>query len=226
MKNGLGKRIFIDISQGFLAGAMITIGCCVYLACDVKWVGAILFSVALLSICYLGFSLFTGKVGFILDNANPEGFSQLFLGLLGNSIATTVLGIAIGYALPNLNQTAFDLVLPKLDQALWQTLIRAIFCGILMYIAVAIYKDKKSPLGIVFCIPTFILCGFEHSIADMGYFAIAHHYSATAFGFIWMVILGNSIGALLFPAIKKLCDYKKAPKEVIEKEIEKEENSK
>lgn len=202
---------------------MITIGCCVYLACTVKWVGAILFSVALLSICYLGFSLFTGKVGFILDNANRNGFSELFLGLLGNAIATTALGIAVGYALPRLNQTASNLASLKFDQALWQTLIRAIFCGILMYVAVAIYKDKKSPLGIVFCIPTFILCGFEHSIADIGYFAIAHHYSASAFGFVWMVILGNSIGALLFPAIKKLCDFKKPKKE--DKDIEKEESS-
>ena len=209
MTNNLVRKIFADTLQGFMAGVMITVGCCVYLACDVKWVGAILFSVALLSICFMGYSLYTGKIGFISDNLNPDGFSQLLWGLFGNALATAVMGIMVGYAIPELSITAQALVLPKLNQALWQTLIRGVFCGILMYIAVAIYKDKKSPLGIVFCIPAFILCGFEHSIADMGYFAIAHHYSFSAFGFIWMVILGNTLGALLFPFLKKLSELSK-----------------
>ncbi len=70
-----------------------------------------------------------------------------------------------------------------------------------MYVAVAVYKEKKSIVGILFAIPVFILSGFEHSIADMGYFAIAGIYSAKAFGFIWLVILGNSIGALILPLL-------------------------
>ena len=44
-------RRFID---GVAAGVLIAIGGCVYLACDSKYVGAALFSVALLSICFKG----------------------------------------------------------------------------------------------------------------------------------------------------------------------------
>ncbi len=193
------RSISKQILEGLAAGLLITIGCCVYLGCDTKWVGAILFSVALLSICLMNFSLFTGRIGFLLENLKKDYISGLLLGLLGNVIATAVVGIAVQYAIPNLHETAAVMCAAKLDQQLWQTFIRAILCGVLMYIAVGVYKYKKSVLGIVFCIPAFILSGFEHSIADMGYFAIAGVYSARAFGFIWIVIIGNALGALLIP---------------------------
>lgn len=200
------KKILKQISDGIAAGLLITIGCCVFLACkDVKWVGAILFSVALLTICYKGYSLYTGKIGFVIENANKEYFSALLLGLLGNVIATAVVGIAVQYAIRDsiidLHVTAFTMCTAKLTQEWWQTLIRGIMCGVLMYVAVAVYKEKKSIVGILFAIPVFILSGFEHSIADMGYFAIGGVYSAEAFGFIWLVILGNSIGALILPVL-------------------------
>ncbi|MBO5774393.1 MAG: formate/nitrite transporter family protein, partial [Clostridia bacterium] len=76
------------------------------------------------------------------------------------------------------------------------------------YIAVSLYKEKNTIVGIVFCIPVFILSGFEHSIADMGYFAIAGEWSAVGLGYIWTIILGNSLGAMLFPALKLIVKEK------------------
>ena len=191
-----------------LAGLMITIGCCVYLACSAsgeivgKVAGAVLFSVGLLAVCYFGFSLYTGKIGFIVTNHTKNDVSVLLLGLLGNVIAAAVFGIAIGYAIPSLRETALNACNARLAQEWWQTLLRGVGCGILMYVAVALFKDKKTPLGIVFAIPAFILSGFEHSIADMGYFAIAGIYSAQALGFVWLVILGNTIGAIIIPLFR------------------------
>ena len=205
----LAKKITSQIFEGILAGLMITIGCCVYLACSKdgsivgKVAGAVLFSVGLLAVCYFGFSLYTGRIGFIIASHTRDDVSALLLGLLGNVIAAAVFGIAIGYAIPSLRDTALAACNARLEQQeWWQTLIRGIGCGILMYVAVGIFKEKKSPLGIIFAIPAFILAGFEHSIADMGYFAIAGSYSAKAFGFIWIVILGNSIGAWIIPALR------------------------
>ena len=42
-----------------------------------------------------------------------------------------------------------------------------VLCGILMYTAVWVYKQKNTAAAIFFCVPVFILAGFEHSIADM-----------------------------------------------------------
>ena len=70
-----------------------------------------------------------------------------------------------------------------------------------MYLAVSIYKEKNNVIGIIFCIPVFILAGFEHSIADLFYFAASGIVSLKALGFIWTVILGNSIGAVILPLL-------------------------
>jgi len=205
----MGKKVLKQICEGILAGIMIEIGCCVYLACETKWVGAILFSVALLTICYRGYSLYTGKIGMIVANHSKDDISALLLGLLGNVIAMTIFGIMIHYAIPNLGDTANALSNAKLQQEAWQTLIRGIMCGILMYIAVIVFKENKTPIGILFCIPVFILAGFEHSIADMGYFATGMVISAEALGYIWLVILGNTIGALIFPFVRLIYKEKK-----------------
>lgn len=203
------KKILKDIIYGFLAGAMISIGCAVYLACQNKYVGAVMFSVALLSICYKGYNLYTGRIGFIVNNHAKDDFHSLLLGLLGNTIAMMAFGALLGLALPNLKETAIGVVQAKLSQTFLSALIRATFCGILMYVAVSLYREKKTVVGIIFCIPVFILSGFEHSIADMGYFAVAGEWSAKGLGYIWTIILGNTIGAMLFPALKLIVKEKK-----------------
>lgn len=203
------KKILKDIIYGFLAGAMISIGCAVYLACQNKYVGAVMFSVALLTICYKGYNLYTGRIGFIVNNHAKDDFHSLLLGLLGNTLATMAFGALLGLALPNLKETAIGVVQAKLSQTFLSALIRATFCGILMYVAVSLYREKKTVVGIIFCIPVFILSGFEHSIADMGYFAVAGEWSAKGLGYIWTIILGNTIGAMLFPALKLIVKEKK-----------------
>ncbi len=189
------------VLSGAQAGVMISIGGAVFLACDNRYVGAALFTVALLTICIRGYSLYTGKIGFIPEKHDKEAFSVLLTGLLGNVIATTVCGYLIRFGLPALGDTAAAVCEAKLGQSFVQTLIRGFFCGVLMYVAVSVWRDHKKIVGILFCIPVFILAGFEHSIADMFYFAASGIVSLRAFAFIWTVILGNSIGGMLLPAM-------------------------
>ena len=224
------RKITSQIFEGILAGLMITIGCCVYLACSAsgeivgKIGGAVLFSVGLIAVCYFGFSLYTGKIGFIIADHSKDAISVLLLGLLGNVIAAAVFGIAVGYAIPSLRETAINACNARLNQEWWQTLIRGIGCGILMYVAVGLFKEKKTPLGIIFAIPAFILAGFEHSIADMGYFAIAGIYSAKAFGFILIVIIGNSIGSFIIPLLRLAAPKKAEEKKVENADVQEQEN--
>ncbi|MBQ9031671.1 MAG: formate/nitrite transporter family protein [Parasporobacterium sp.] len=187
--------------SGIAAGILISIGGTIFLSCDIRYIGALLFSVALLCICYKGYSLFTGKIGFIPEKHDKEAFSVLLLGLLGNAAATVVCGFVIRAALPAVKEAAFTICSAKLEQSFGSALVRGIFCGILMYLAVSIYRDKKTIAGIVFCIPVFILCGFEHSIADMFYFAASGIVSLKAFGYIWLIIVGNAVGGMILPVI-------------------------
>lgn len=192
------------ILSGISAGICICLGGSVFLACENRIVGAILFSVALLCICMKGYALFTGKVGYIPEAHDKEAVSVLLLALLGNTIATVAGGYLIALGLPKLKAAAETVCQAKLDQQWWETLIRGTFCGILMYLAVSTYRDNKTPLGILFCIPVFILSGFEHSIADIFYFGASGIISLKAFVFIWLVIVGNSIGGMLLPLLNGL----------------------
>lgn len=189
------------IADGIAAGLMIVIGCSVYLACENKVVGAVFFSIALLTICYKGYSLFTGKVGFLPEKHEKEDVSVLLLGLLGNAIATCAIGFIVGAAMPELRAAAIISYNAKLAKVWYEVFVRAVLCGVLMYVAVSVYKENKSIVGILFAVPVFILSGFEHSIADMGYFAISGVASAKAFGFIVTVIVGNALGGILLPLI-------------------------
>ena len=191
--------------SGLMAGILISIGGSVYLACADKVIGAVFFSVALLCICFKGYSLFTGKVGFLPEKCDKEALSVLFSGLLGNTVGTIACGYLLRFAVPNIGAAAEVLCAAKLEnQALWQTLVRALFCGILMYLAVSIYRDRQTPLAIIFCIPVFILSGFEHSIADMYYFAASGIVSLRAFLFLVIVIAGNAAGGVLLPLLAKI----------------------
>ena len=189
------------LMSGVSAGLLISVGGTVFLACESKVVGAVFFSVALLCICYKKFSLFTGRIGYAIRDLSKDYFAGLFLGLAGNILGTAAGGALIRVALPSLIEKAQSSCVARLEQTFWQTLIRAIFCGILMYLAVSIFAEHKTPLAILFCIPVFILSGFEHSIADMFYFAVRGLPDLQTLAFIATVILGNTVGALILPLL-------------------------
>ena len=78
-----------------------------------------------------------------------------------------------------------------------------------MYIAVEIFRSKKSPIGVLFGIPVFILAGFEHSIADMFYFGASGIADAKIASFEIAAVLGNSIGSVILPLLAVLGAMKK-----------------
>ena len=201
--------MLVKLLSGVSAGLLISIGGTVFLACDNKVVGAVFFSVALLCICYKRFSLYTGRIGYAIRDRSKDYFSGLFLGLAGNILGTAAGGVLIRISLPTLIEKAQSACAPRLEQSFWQTLIRAIFCGILMYLAVSIFAEHKTPIAILFCIPVFILSGFEHSIADMFYFAVRGLPDLEMIAFIATVILGNSVGALILPLFNPVERIKK-----------------
>ena len=198
------KRFIAEILNGVLAILSVGIGCIVFLSCDNVYVGAILFSVALLTVCIMKFSLFTGKIGYIVENFNKEHFLLCLACLIGNVIGSLIIGTIAKIGIPSLEIKASALVATKLAQTPIQTIIRALFCGVIIHIAVHMYNHKDSLAGIILGIPTFILSGFEHSIADMFYFVLASSFTIESALFIVFVVIGNSLGGIATPLIEKL----------------------
>ena len=73
-----------------------------------------------------------------------------------------------------------------------------------MFVAVDGYRSTKNPVILFMGVAAFILCGFEHCIADMFYFSIAKMWSREAFLCILVITLGNSLGGIFIPLTKKL----------------------
>ncbi|MBQ4118738.1 MAG: formate/nitrite transporter family protein [Oscillospiraceae bacterium] len=192
------------IIDGIKAGIMISIGGSVFLACENRYVGAVLFSVALLCICLKGYSLFTGKVGYLPENHSKEAFKILLCGLFGNIVSTVLLGFAVSFANPALGEAAKIICEAKLSQEALQTFVRAFFCGVLMYMAVSTYREKNTLAGIFFCVPVFILSGFEHSIANMFYFGASGIINLDSVIYLAIVVAGNSIGGMAMPILNIL----------------------
>lgn len=200
-----------DLIDGVLAGCLVSIGGTVLLSCDNRYAGALLFCIALLSICWFGFNLYTGKVGFLALDHGKKALSTATIGLLGNFLGTLLMGFLIFRALPALREAALAACEKRLTQLPLQTFLRGCFCGVLMFVAVWSYREKKTIVGILFCIPVFVLSGFEHSIADMFYFSLAGTvFQGRSLLFLLLVVLGNSLGGLFIPCLQLLRGGNKA----------------
>lgn len=197
------KTIFNSLA----AGLMIAIGGAVFLGCEERTLGAILFTVGLISVVQMELYLFTGKIGFVAEQYNKGDALALVTGLVGNYIAATLSGLMVSYALPSSREKAALMVAKKLAQNPLQTFILGLFCGILMYFAIKLYK-KKTMIGVLFAVPVFIVAGFEHSIADMFYVAAARNITEKSFLFLFMVVLGNTVGAMILPMLKRFAGEK------------------
>ena len=204
-------KLIRNLCSAILAGIMISFGGGVFLACEIKIVGALLFSLGLTVILLNGMLLFTGKTAYLLEN-KPSYIPYLLTIWLGNIIGCALMGALVSVAKPALADTAAALCEAKMTQSPWQTLILGALCGVLVYIAVDFFKsddDKKAfpkYLLVFTCVPAFILCGFEHSVADMFYFAASSShalYTGEGILYILLVTAGNLVGAVLFHNLKK-----------------------
>ena len=198
-----------DFIKSVLAGIMIGIGGTIYLSLDNKVVGASLFGIGLFMIVIYGFNLYTGKIGYLVDNFNFKYIKMLVITLIGNFIGTFLVGYILKFTriYSLIHDKAKSLVDIKLDDSLVSILILAFFCGILMYLAVNTYKESKDIgkyLGVFLGVIVFILCGFEHCIANMYYFSVANAWNVNALLYLLVMILGNSLGGMLIPLCNKV----------------------
>lgn len=196
-------RIFLKAAA---AGITIGIGGAVYLTLENRVIGAVLFGVGLYTIVLNGLFLYTGKVGYLISAKDKKAYIlQLIFTWLGNFAGTALAAAAISATrIRNLRRTAEVICKTKLADTPHSILILAVFCGILMYVAVDGFREKGNPLILFFCVTVFILCGFEHCIANMFYFSLAGAGSLRAVIYLLLMTLGNSVGGILLPLVKKV----------------------
>ena len=178
-----------NIVKSLGAGLLIAIGGTAFLSVDNKTIGALLFSVGLYAICVIKLNLFTGKVCY------PNTFKDLMTILLFNMIASYGMGWAIYFMKPGLHQRAFDMCTVKLSEGLL-VIPLGILCNILIFVAVEGAFHLSYHL-LILAVMAFILCGFEHSIANAFYFGASGIIGWPVFRYLVLNVIGNAIGGLI-----------------------------
>ena len=175
------------------AGFMIGVGGCVYLSADNKIAGSLLFSFGLLTIVVQGFSLYTGKIGFV---SNVKELMTMPIIILGNFTGTFLM--AMFCKVGGLGISTEALCTKKLGCPLWSFFALSVLCGIMMYLAIDNYRKTKNVIFIIAPVMIFILSGFEHSIANLFYFSVAGMWNGKTILWLLVNILGNGIGAWVY----------------------------
>lgn len=183
--------------KSILAGICISIACCSNLYISDKILSSFLFSIALLLICVRKYYLYTGFISYV---SNFHDFIKALHILFGNMIGVFMAGFVMYLADFNISCIAYDKVKLKYTEEL-RVIPLAILCNILIYFAVDTFKKSYSSVVksfiLVLCIMIFLLCGFEHCIANMFYLAVSGQiFTITGLGFLLLNIAGNSIGGL------------------------------
>ncbi len=157
-------------------------------------IGPVIFAFGLLGVCYMRQNLFTGKCGFLIEDKIK--IIDLLIILIVNLIAGYLFGLLFSIA----DTSIIDAAIKKVST--WDLsiafFIKSFLCGVIMYIAVYMYK-KGTPLGIIFGIPLFIFCGFQHCIANIITMGVAKTWHTS----IIICVLGNFIGSLFMWYISK-----------------------
>lgn len=222
--------IYKMILLGFLAGVFIgfagiastTASSTIASPSAAKLLGAAVFPAGMAMVLIAGSELFTGNNLIIIAVLErrvtlAKMLKNWFFVYLGNFLGAAFVAVLVVYGHTpdlfggSLAQSIVNAGRARTDLAFSESLIRGILCNVLVCIAVWMSFAAKEVSGKLLTsfwpVFVFVLCGFEHSIADM-YFGVAAllaapEYGIAAEGLTWgrfligsllPVTLGNIIG--------------------------------
>jgi len=181
----------------------------------IKILQGISFAAALSLIIFAGADLFTGNIFIMTAGVMQKTVKSIdavllcaycYLGNLAGSILISALFLAAGFLQGSVLEIVRVTVSGKTEPLFWELFVRGILCNIMVCAAVWCMFRIKSEAGklimIFWCIYIFIICGFEHSIANMTLFSMAAMSASGADVFIKMLInlcaatAGNILGGM------------------------------
>jgi len=199
-----------DFLYAIMAGAFIAMGGVVFLSLDNKIVGAFMFSLGLFAVCTLKYNLFTGKVGYLFCNDVKTYLPWCLMVWVGNLVGSIIVAelVRLTRVAPGIIEKSTKLVQVKADDSLISLFVLGIFCNIMVVHAVDQYLNNPHEigkyLGIIMSIMVFILCGFEHCIADMFYIQMARMWNSQTIVALIVITLGNVVGGILIPTMRNI----------------------
>ena len=198
-----------QLVSAILAGMLISMGGTVFLSQSNPVVGSFLFAIGLYTIVVFQLHLFTGKIGYT-PFQKPIYIIELAITWFGNLLGTGLTALMVKNSRIGgpLVEKVMGVADVKLADNFLSIFLLAIFCGMLMFIAVDCYRNVQGStlrfIGVFIPVMVFILSGFEHVVANMYYFSLAGAWSAHCVMSIIVMTLGNAVGGMLIPLYLKI----------------------
>ncbi len=192
-----------------LAGIAVAVSGAVYLSAEPKSpiFASLMFSVGFLTALIFELQLFTDKIGYLFTGGGrfAKRLASILFILLGNIVGACLSGIALNCVV---GQEAAARLLVKETFSAGEVLVRAIFCGMLMFVSAHGYRRREGSFtGFVLSVMTLCtvaLCGFEHVLVNFFYAAAAFRMDNDALLLLVLSLVGNVIGALVFSTLYTL----------------------
>lgn len=207
------KQLISFTTDGVLSGIIVAMGCSVYLNCENRVLGAVLFSFGLFVIITFRLGLYTGKAGYLSEN-ELRYVIEVLITLVSNfvGVVTGALLLRMTRHGESLKMKSIEHLEVKFGDTLLSMFILAFFCGVMMYIAVEANRRcilEKNHISSIFAVVLpvliFVFNSFNHSVADLAFFSLSGFYSAgRAAIYFPIVIIGNGLGGVLVPLMKRL----------------------
>lgn len=176
------KSAFIKSIHG---GAAIGLAGLAFISTDNPVLGSLVFTIGLFIILTQKFYLFTGCITDF--NSGPN----IGLVYVGNMIGTGLVALIIHFTrIADVAYASRDIMLTKINNPLYivSAMFLGVFCQFMINFAVKGYKSNEYRLlKLTIGVSIFVLCGFEHCIANMFY--------------IWMALPKLSLVQILDAAI-------------------------
>lgn len=196
---GLGGTVFLKLKDAFPGGNVV---------------GALLFTIGLFTVCTRGYALFTGKACYLFDNRLPAYLGDLVLIWVGNLLGVMLLagleGLTSMTGEAGIQTVAAGLVEGKMAASYLGLFVLGILCNIFIFIAVDGYKNNPHQVGkylaLFLGVSVFILCGTEHSVADMYYWTVSgvlYDQPGESFLRLLVISLGNVVGGIFFHLVEQ-----------------------
>lgn len=199
------------ILTSILAGFSIGLGGFIFLSVDNKIIGSALFSIGLFLVLTMGFSLFTGKVCYLLEGKVKNNLINIVIIWCGNFVGSFMLSLIIRNTRQGAGiiERANSLCQIKNQDSLLSLFLLGIICNIFIFIGVDEFKKNEHIIGkyvaIILSVMGFILVGSEHCVADMFYYNMAGVYSLDIFTRLLVITAGNSVGGILSNHLVRKC---------------------
>lgn len=213
---------FAGMFIGFAGIGSTVASSTISVASAAKLVGACVFPAGMAMVLIAGGELFTGNHLIIIAALSrrvsvAKMLKNWFFVFLGNFIGAAFVAVMVVYGHTpdlfgaNLAQAVVNAGTARTNLTVLESFIQGILCNILVCIAIWMAFAAKSVPGKLITsfwpVMIFVLCGFEHSVADM-YFGVAalltaSEYGIAAEGLTWFnfliksllpVTLGNIVG--------------------------------